>query len=364
MFDTLKCLFAGFAGQLKAAGEARRLVWLLLFTFLAGWLATAFAGWISWPSYRGSIAYLPGADLIATFFTGGIAGFLYFALAYLSGFAVERWKGTDAAARNYTALGARVFAVAAALFMVVDLYMNYQGTTHRAKEAAGNVATFTYQTPPDRARQIDKAQVTLEKLQAGQIGGYGWRNPKDGIYYLNNSGKRYQRQLSAQIERLQTADSTDRAAALADVEALNADRAETESLAKDALKNAVYGVYVLVLLLCIVQAYIVETIQEALGQSWTAPKPSAATTGTRAAATRQTGNPSKTVSVPLEGQAIGKASQTEKTSKTDSQRTCPNCGNPVIGRRNKVYCSETCRQTAWEQRNGKQLRRGRKTSNA
>lgn len=350
MFDTVKALWAGFSGELEATKEARKMVWLLLLTFLAGWISTAFAGWISFPSYRAAIAYLPGANYIALAFTTGIAGFLYFALAYLSGFFVERWRGTPETLRNYQKLGARIFGVAACLFLVVDVYMNLQGTTHRAKDAAGSVATFTYQTPEARQKEISSDRATLTQLQAGELGGYGWRNPQDGIYYLNNSGKRYQRELSGNIRRLQLADSTDRAASLADVEAHNVARTETEAMATEALKNAVYGVYVLVLILCIVQAYITEAIQEAAPHVFTVsvktrPGKSAAPYAVAPRAT--TGG--VTLNVPLDG-----IRQTHTAE-------CANCGSEFhVRRKGHKYCSEPCRIEAWQRKTGKQLRKTKK----
>lgn len=347
MFDTIKALWAGFSGGLKEFGEARKMVWSLLFTFLAGWLATAFAGWISYPSYRSFIAYLPGADLIALFFTAGVACFLYFALAYLSGFSVERWRGTDPNVRNYSILGARIFGVAAILFLTVDLYMNFQGTTHRANDVAGSVATFSYTTPSSRQADLDRDRERLDQLLNGQLGGYGWPDQK-GVFHLNNSGKKYQRELSANIRRLQTADSTDRAAALANVEALNTDRAEVKALAKDAMKNAVYGVYVLVLILCIVQAYITEVIQEAQGISWVRSAPR--TAPSVATATRKTAMSAK-VSIPLE--------PSKTATRHTATRHCAHCGEEFTGRKDKKYCSDDCRMDAYEIRTGKKLRRGR-----
>ena len=345
MFDTIKSLWSGFSGSLRQTTEARTLVWLLLITFIAGWVFVAFAGWISFPSYRAAISYLPGADLIAMFFTCGVAGFLYFALAYLSGFAVERWMQVAMAVRNYRLLGARILGVAAVLFLTVDVYMNLQGTSYRAANAAGELAKFTYETPRARQGEIATDRATLARLQAGELGGYGWRNPKDGIYHLNNSGKLYQRELSANIRRMQVADSTDRAAQLADIEAANADRNETETQAKAALKNAVYGVYVLVLILCIVQAYITETIQEAQGISYrhtntVVPSPAYAPRATAEAS----------LSIPLDG------------IRTTHTGECANCGKEFhVRRKGHKYCSEKCRVEAWEHRTGKTLRKERKS---
>jgi len=359
MFDTLKCLWAGFSGELESYGEPRKIIWLLLFTFLAGWLTTAFAGWISFPSYRSAISFLPFADYVSLFFTSGVAGFLYFALAYIGGWAVEKWRISPAP--NYTLLGARILGAATVVFLVVDMYMNYQGTTHRAKEVAGEVVQYTYKTPAERQGQMGTDRETLQQLQAGKLGGYGWRDPRTGIYHLNNSGKKYQRELSGNIRQLMLADSTDRAAFLTDVAALNQERTETRTLTEDALKNAVYGVYVLVFILCIVQAFIVETIQDAMGLNVVSKSVGPVRTATRKTASLG----STTVSYPIEPFGKAKTSQTDKRldgkASTD-KRQCKTCGTEITGRKDKKYCSTACRQAAWEKRSGKKLRRGRKTS--
>lgn len=355
MFDTLKALWLGFSGSLSQYGEARRLVWLLLVAFLAGWLATIFAAWISFPSYYSTISYLPGALVIGWAFTLGIAGFLYFVLSYLSGFLVERWKRTPAGRRNYTALGARIFAVCAVLFLCVDMYMNLQGSEHRAKEAAGKLERYTYQTPAETAARLEGYRAKLEGIEAGRVGGYGWKDRKTNIFWLNSSGKRAAADLRGSIRRTEQADSTAQAAFLADITAANTDRQATETKARTTLKNAVYGVYILIFLLGIVQGYIVETIQAAgledipeaqLGvEASKMPPHNGKKTKGNSIAQGIKGQPRPAIAMQ------GKGWQIE----------CKHCGETAIMKSHLAkYCGDECRQAAWEKRTGAKIKKGRK----
>lgn len=263
MFDTLKCIFSGLTGGLRDTREARKLVWLLTITFVAGLLATAFAAWVSYPAYRGMVQYLPGSEIIAISFTAGVALFIYFVLAYLSGFSVEIWRGVPMQDRNYHRLGAIIFGICAAVFLSTDFYMNMQGKGYRAQQAAGTVAAFTYVTPADQVQRLAADRRKVDQLTSGKIGGLGWRDPKTGIFHLNQSGKRTLKALELSIRRTEQADSTARTAFLSDQVRTNADRDRRENKIGATLENAVYGVYLFVLLLTIVQAYVVEVIQAA-----------------------------------------------------------------------------------------------------
>lgn len=400
MFDTLRCLWAGFSGQLRGYGEARKLIWLLLIAFIAGWLAAAFAAWVSFPSYRAMISFLPGATVIAWGFTLSIAGFLYFDLAYLAGFFVERWKGIPLSVRNYTTLGARILGICAIVFLAVDVSMNLQGTYHRASEAAGDLVTFEYQTPPDRSADMKADRETLSKLQAGELGGYGWKD-QQGTYHLNNSGKRYQRALSAQIKEAQEADKLERAAALKEVNEANAQRAAIQAKAESSLKGGVYGVYVFILLLGFVQAYIVETIQNLTGQNTpaapaeaparpqvkrSAPKagkptfssqqaPSGLVTaqnqndGPQAQARPQQPAGEAQGELPQygEAQAQGGGDQAQGEAQAGPLAkvpggwmiVCKNCGQHAVMKSHLAkYCGDECRQEHWENRTGRKLKKG------
>lgn len=348
MFDTLKSLWVGFSGSLGNHGEARKLVWLLLVAFLAGWLATVFAAWISYPSYYATINYLPAAKIIGWAFTLGIAGFLYFVLSYLSGFLVERWKKIPEIQRNYTALGARIFAVCAVLFLCVDMYMNLQGSEHRAKEAAGNLERYTYQTPTETVDRLDGYRTKLAEIEAGKIGGYGWRDPKTKIFWLNKSGKKAAADLRASIRRTEQNDSTTQAAFLADIAQANNEKKTIESKAQSTLKNAVYGVYLLIFLLGIVQGYIVETIQAEGLEGVTYDKKKEP---------KKQKNQNSIASFNLNTELKPAISMSTKGYEIE----CKHCGeNAVMKSHRAKYCSPECRQAAWEERTGAKLKKGKK----
>jgi hypothetical protein len=262
MFDTIDAIWAGLSGRLKELPRARKIVWVLILAFLAGWAATAFAAWISYPSYFSLIDFIAHADIAALCFTAAIAGFLYFALAYCAGFLNERWMSIPPEERDYYALGFRIFFVACALFLYIDFQMNMNGAEVRAKDAAGAIVTYSYQTPEAVNARLLSDRQKLDDIEGGKVGGYGWRDPRTGIFHLNQSGKRAARSIRESIRIAQQSDSTDRAAFLSDQEVLNRNREVKETRIHQTLRGAVYGVYFLIFLLCIVQAYCVELIQQ------------------------------------------------------------------------------------------------------
>jgi len=353
MFDTLNSLWLGFSGDLSDNRQARKLVWLLLVVFLFGWVCIVYAAWVSFPSYHAMIEFLPFAPILALTFTVGIASFLYFDLAYIAGFLVERWKQIDPQVRDYTTLGARILGAAAVLFLCVDVYMNMQGAGYRAEDAAGAIVkTSTYETAPAVAGGLADDRQRLGALMQGKLGGYGWRDPKTGIYHLNNSGKRLQRSLSANLARLQAADSTQRAAFLADQAAAQGAREEKRGKAEETLKMGVYGVYVFVFILTIIQAFIVETIQDKTGQN----APSGAASKLKAKAKGKGGLTSTQTAPAMTGSGAGLVTASAK----GYEITCNHCGKSAIMKSPRAkYCSEKCRTAAWEQRTGAKLKKGK-----
>ncbi|MDW3651803.1 MAG: hypothetical protein R8P61_32290 [Bacteroidia bacterium] len=260
MFDTIKCLVAGFTLQLSAYRKAEKVVWILLVVFLTGWLTTAFAAWVSQPAYLAMTNSLPYAFELSMFFTIGIASVLYFMLSYLAGFCVEIWLSVPKADRDYRPVGAKIFLGCALLFLSADLYMNWKGREYRADENAGAKQVFSYTMSESDQADIKKHHHALSKLLGGNLGGYGWKD-KQGLYHLNQSGKKYQRELSSSIRRIQQSDSTKQAQFISSMNANNKLINDTKQRIKDTLGNAVKGVYAFMLMLCIAQAFCVENIQ-------------------------------------------------------------------------------------------------------
>lgn len=335
MFDTIKALFAGFTGRLEPFPEARRLVWLLLVTFGFGWLAAAFAAWVSYPAYRALIEYLPGAARIAAAFTGGVAAFLYFSLAYLAGYLVERWRGVAPAARDYTVLGARILAAAAFLFLAADVAMNLQGADVRAADVVADAEPPKLQGSAD----AEALRARIASIEAGNVGGYGWKDDA-GRWHLNKSGKAAIRAAAASIRRAEYADSLRAATAL---QLWQGEQGKAESIrtrARKTLRGAVYAVYVVMFVLCIVQAYAVETMQAAAGTSGRA--------GFASIPGRELAD------VPGVAPVVGYAPG------AGGQRICKNCGKGFEPRTSwQTYCAEPCRVEAWEGKTGKTLTRGK-----
>lgn len=372
MFDTVKNLWDGFLGKFKDNDEGRRLIWLLLIVFIAGWVVTAFAAWLSFPAYLSLVQYFPGAVQVAIGFTGVVAIFIYFALGYMAGYAVQSWRRNM---KSYTSLGARIMGFSVVLFLAVDFYMNMAGKDVRATEAAGAFAVFSYTTPAADLQTIQAAQTKLSEIEVGNVGGYGWRDPKTGIFWLNKSGKSAAADLRATIRRTQQADSTSRAAFLADQATANERRAGIEASAKTTLTKAVYGVYVLVAILCIVQAFINETLSPKT--STIAPK------STNGVGAKVQGQPSqvRTMGGGFWGRLFGRPSLVTAQANTGAstaainatvgraitatgggyQIICQHCGNEALMKSHRAkYCCEACKENAYTARTGRKVNKGGK----
>lgn len=350
MFDTIKCLWLGFSGRLSHEKESRKMIWLLLASFLAGWLATLFAAWVSFPAYRAMIDFLPDAEMIAAAFTFGIAFFIYFDLAYVGGFLVERWKAVPGHLQTYTALGFRILFLAGIIFLVADFYMNKTGATYRADEAGGEMISFHYTTPQAVVAQLKQDRERLQGIENGTIGGYGWQD-EAGRWRLNRTGKKMAADLRQSIRRTEQKDSTLQARHILDVTRENTRLEQIKHKAGKTLRNGVYGVYVFIFLLCIIQAYIVETIQAASPDGHfqnEPPKPAAA--GKR-----------KTESIANKARGIFTPSAAGVVAESGGYKiTCKNCGTEAFKKSNRaVFCSDACRVEYWEREKGAKVKKGK-----
>lgn len=272
MFDTIEAMWAGLTGKLKDH-PSRKVVWILIIAFAAGLASTVFAAWISYPSYFSLIDFIQHADVSALVFTSVIAGYMYFALAYVAGYLMEIWMHVPVVERDYNGLGFRVFLFTGLAVLAVDFTMNLNGAEERASQAAGEVMTYTYESPDDVVSRLQADRAKLREIEGGQVGGYGWRDPKTGIFHLNSSGKKAAREIRSSIRRTEQSDSTAQAAFIADQTTFNRNRNARETKIHQTLRGAVYGVYALVFLLCIVQAYAVESIQLAVKETEQATQP-------------------------------------------------------------------------------------------
>ena len=266
MFDTLKCIWAGMAGDLKDLGEGRKSVWLLIFTWLAGLAATAFAAWVSYQAYQRLIGWIPYSDVIAWAFTTTIALFMYFSLANIAGFAVERMRGVEEQDRDYSVVGFRIYLIATILFGFLDFNMNLQGGREIVHEHAGQVSAPDFNAISQQNNELlMQDRQKLDDLLAGKMGMKGWRDPKTGIYYLNKSGKRMEAALLESIATKERAIERGQSAAEAEWKQQESERTRNLQNSESIVTVTVYFIYVIMLILCLVQAFIVETIQAEAG---------------------------------------------------------------------------------------------------
>ncbi len=372
MFDSISAIWALMNQRVKDP-KAKKLFWVLVLAFFAGWVCTAFAAWISYPSYLGLIDFLPDPGWKAMVMTSAVAGFLYFALAYVAGFLVEVMYPVPMQDRNYTPLAFRILGIAAALFLWVDYEMNMRGAEQRADSAAGTVATYTYETPQETRTRLGEAITSLKRIESGEVGGYGWRDPKTGVFHLNQSGKRAAQDIRNQMRRIEQADSTAQAVMVADQVAFNSRRAEREEKIHQTLRGAVYGVYVFIFLLSLVSAYCVEEVQLAmkgyvkpasqkggmLGGLFRSSSPTPAPATAQSQSPNPIGfkpgsspTPTSEPSAPAQNDAHGNRSGHSHTVTVQDgyEITCQQCGTVAVMKSPRAqYCSPRCRKDAWNE---------------
>ena len=73
MFDLLRSIAAGFGGKLKESPEARKLVWVLIVALFFSGCCIFFIAYVSYSRYLAIAGFLPGAEVVAMFFTIDIA---------------------------------------------------------------------------------------------------------------------------------------------------------------------------------------------------------------------------------------------------------------------------------------------------
>lgn len=265
MFDVWKSIFAGFTGKLKSHPEARRLVWLLIITGFFSLCCVFFAAYVSFSRYRDLAGILPGADLVAICFTIGIAGFIFFASAYIATFTAEIWihgKTEMSGARAIT------FFVVGVIVAIGDYHMNVDGAYDVAQKAAGQIEVINEDAI--RGMYADEIRTEEQKLQdllAGNLGGYGWLDTKTGIYHLNNSGKRFQRSISQNIDRLRSQESQSISDERDRIAQANSERNTRKDQTHGRLLVVVRSVYIIQFFLCLVMALIGVAMAEAQGDA-------------------------------------------------------------------------------------------------
>lgn len=366
MFDTLRAIWAGLTGKLEHVQEARKLVWLLLLCYLAGLALTAFAAWVSFNSYYKVVSWLPAAEYLSWAVTIMVAFVMFFLLAYLSGYVMERWMGVPAPDRDYGVLGARICLVAAICFGVIDYRMNLQGGQVIVKESAGTVAAPDFTAiAQGQASGIEADRKMLQDLQAGRLGGYGWRDPKTKTYHLNDNGKLLGRRLTASIERQQALIERQAAAAEAEWQQAEADREQYLKTNNQVVTFMVQYVYALMLLICFMTAWMVETIQRLAGttgkRGYTAPTPQGRGTqrdrdldtdmppvGFRPATARTTSNVSANLTRPVHDTPLATDDTGHEESAGGYRYNCTNCGISYVAKRpgqpgRGTFCCDDCR---------------------
>lgn len=270
MFDLIRSVAAGFGGKLKHHPEARKLVWPLLVTLFFSAFCVAFIAFVSYSRYRDLAGFLPYASTVALCFTVGIALFMYYVSGHVSTFAVESWVYGQS---RLTWQGVVIFAACGVLVGIIDYRMNIDGAADVATNAAGTVSGPDVESIRDRyAPEIGQYQQQLDQLLTGQLGGYGWQDQK-GTYHLNSSGKKFQRSISANLDRLQQQRDEELNRAFAEYETAESKRQDRQRVTHDRLRTAVKGVYFLQFLLTLVIAFILVKMDEALQGMQAAPAP-------------------------------------------------------------------------------------------
>jgi len=261
MFDFWKNVFKGFGGKLKHNEEARTSVWLLIVVGFFSLCCIFFAAYVSYTRYLDLIGFIEGAQIVAMCFTVGIALYMFFGSARVAAFIAQYWThGSSHLSWQFTIL----MFLSLIAFGFIDYNMNMDGAKDVAERAAGTVqAVRDTEIMNSHKEMIDNEKRMLADLLAGKNGGYGWKDSKTGVFHLNQSGKRYQRAISANIETYTR---------MMD-DALKEDRQrfETQTAVRDDRRNtthsrlvtAVRSVYFLQFVLCLVMAFIGVKMSEA-----------------------------------------------------------------------------------------------------
>lgn len=265
MFDTWKSIFAGFSGKLKDYSEARKLVWLLIITGFFSLCCVFFAAYVSFSRYRDLAGILPGADIVAICFTVGIAGFIFFASSYIALFTAEIWIYGET---NLSGARAITFFCVGLVVAIGDYHMNIDGAYDVAQKAVGQLEQVNEEQIRSRyASEIKTEETRLSDLLGGKLGGYGWKNTKTGVYHLNNSGKKFQRSISQNIERLRVQE----AKAIDDerqrINRDNSEKTQRKDQTHSRLLVVVRSVYIIQFFLCLVMALIGVSMSEAMGEN-------------------------------------------------------------------------------------------------
>lgn len=264
MFDIIKAIIWGFSGKFSDHPQARKSVWILLITGFFSLCCLFFAAYVSFSRYVDLTGFLPGAGKVAFAFTLGVAGYIFFASSYISTFAAEKWMLKKS---NLNGGIATALFLSAIVVGLGDYQMNLDGAADVANAAAGQIHQMD--DASIRAKYTDDikdAQGKLDALLAGQLGGYGWQDKK-GVYHLNNSGKRFQRALTSQIDKLRTDMSSEIQAERQRIDQMNGERSDRKTITHERLLIAVRAVYFIQFALCLVMALLGVSMAQAMGIS-------------------------------------------------------------------------------------------------
>jgi len=383
MFDKIKVLWYGLFGYLKEEATLRKFYWPFLFSILLSLFALFGDSWASVSFWTGIIVrYLGVADGAGT--AVAISMVWAFGVFFLTGAVAAMTLDVLSNRTDKTNMHKPLYVATILSWITISglgIYANINGLYFKAEESTEVVTQDQSLTYFDKIDQkIEGKNLQLNNLLSGKLGGYGWKD-KSGTYHLNNSGKRFQRQLSKEITDLGAKQDTLYSKESQKV-VMDQERYSGEVKTKQNTFTALsWIIYPLVLLLAFLQEhytdkamdhffdYYPEDFQNQVRES--EPQRAGFKRGAIATASTKERNELKLLRIELErlkgrlqsqetntGHDPSSTKYRDKTTTVTKEVngyliTCKTCGVEAVKKRKTAkYCSDKCRIEGYNLRQG------------
>jgi len=262
MFDALGALWAGFSGELKGHLKARKQVWILLAALCGVIVITSFMIWSSAPGYINLLPDVPGVGIVAWVMAGFMSLYLAFAMAYTTGFMVERARKVPQHEASYDGMTFIIVLLTIVGMGTVEYNMQLIGAEANAKMIAGVEKTYTYSNSALQS-SIAEQEASIRGIREGKLerGTSGWYDKKSKAYILNESGKGRVARLEADLSMMRKRDDVERQTALSSVQKANEKVEQAAAVWDSRISNAALWGYPLLFLLGFVLGNSTEVIQ-------------------------------------------------------------------------------------------------------
>ena len=268
MFDQFTVIIHAFTGKLKTAPTLRKYFWVFLSGGIMALIILSYNAFMSLNFYRQLLErFTPWDSLFLPFLTTvAIAITVYLLMSSITGTILDYISGRDSKTKGHEPMFIATLLLLVG-FLCLDIYANLKGVNYASKiftkEVVANNSTDVFASVNT---QIAKQENILNKLLSGGFGGYGWWQDKQ--YHLNNSGKRFQRSMLADIQQLREQQQMLVSAAI-DTHEADQKRFQSEVMVKRSSHiKLVWFAYPLAFLICfIIQHYIEKALEHIQGET-------------------------------------------------------------------------------------------------